>query len=178
MRESDSEIQKSGAEMEMGMSARDRITALLHRTVGHSTSVANAEFRQFGFNVQGARVLICLLERGPTRVGELGAAVAIDNSTLSHLLRRLGQKALVVRYHPEDDNRSVIIALTEFGREVASKCRQAALDHEAILLKGFDAKEIARVRHYLKRICENAEDWSEMPNPLVNSQIGMNQTRS
>jgi hypothetical protein len=40
--------------------------------------IANEEFRPYGFNVQGARVLIALLDAGPTRVGELSHALAID----------------------------------------------------------------------------------------------------
>lgn len=137
--------------------AGDRVTALLHRIVARASANANEEFRPYGFNVQGARVLIALLDAGPTRVGELSYALAIDLSTLSHLLRRFSREALVVRSRVDADNRSVSVALTPKGRKIARKCKTARACHEAVLLKGFVAADIKSVRDLLRRICANVE---------------------
>jgi DNA-binding MarR family transcriptional regulator len=146
--------------------AGDRITALLHRIVARASANANEEFRPYGFNVQGARVLIALLDAGPTRVGELSYALAIDLSTLSHLLRRFSREALVVRSRLDADNRSVSVSLTAEGRKIAQKCKRARARHEAMLLKGFVAPDIKSVRDMLRRICANVEGiHSEAPTP-------------
>jgi DNA-binding MarR family transcriptional regulator len=137
--------------------AGDRITALLHRIVARASANANEEFRPYGFNVQGARVLIALLDAGPTRVGELSYALAIDLSTLSHLLRRFSREHLVIRSRVDVDNRSVSVALTAKGRRIARKCKTARARHEAMLLKGFIAPDIRSVRDMLRRICANVE---------------------
>jgi DNA-binding MarR family transcriptional regulator len=137
--------------------AGDRITALLHRIVARASANANEEFRPYGFNVQGARVLIALLDAGPTRVGELSYALAIDLSTLSHLLRRFSREDLVIRSRVDVDNRSVSVALTAKGRGIARKCKAARARHEATLLKGFIAPDIRSVRDMLRRICANVE---------------------
>jgi DNA-binding MarR family transcriptional regulator len=137
--------------------AGDRITALLHRIVARASANANEEFRPYGFNVQGARVLIALLDAGPTRVGELSYALAIDLSTLSHLLRRFSREDLVIRSRVDVDNRSVSVALTAKGRGIARKCKAARARHEAMLLKGFIAPDIRSVRDMLRRICANVE---------------------
>jgi DNA-binding MarR family transcriptional regulator len=137
--------------------AGDRVTALLHRIVARASANANEEFRPYGFNVQGARVLIALLDAGPTRVGELSYALAIDLSTLSHLLRRFSREDLVIRSRVDVDNRSVSVALTAKGRGIARKCKAARARHEAMLLKGFIAPDIRSVRDMLRRICANVE---------------------
>jgi DNA-binding MarR family transcriptional regulator len=137
--------------------AGDRVTALLHRIVARVSAAANDEFRIYGFNVQGARVLIGLLDAGAMRVGELGNALALDVSTLSHLLRRFSRSNLVVRNRLDADNRSVAVMLTKEGRKIARACKAARARHEAILLKGFDASEIQFIRDLLRRICSNVE---------------------
>jgi DNA-binding MarR family transcriptional regulator len=141
--------------------AAERIPALLHRSVARAVAVANAEYRSYGFNVQAARVLIVLLEAGPMRVGDLVTAVAIDNSTLSHLLRRLTRRKLLSRSRVEKDNRAVRVRLTAEGKKIASRCRAASLRHEAQLLKGFNASEVHLARELLRRICKNVEEWRD-----------------
>src|SRR5687767_6443122 len=117
--------------------AGDRVTALLHRIVARISTSANEEFRAYGFNVQGARVLIALLDAGAMRVGELGNALALDLSTLSHLLRRLSRSELVERTRLAADNRSVAVTLTPQGRKIAQACKTARSRHEAMLLRSF-----------------------------------------
>jgi MarR family transcriptional regulator, organic hydroperoxide resistance regulator len=138
--------------------AGDRVTALLHRIVARTSTTASAEFRMYGFNVQGARVLIALFDAGQMRVGELGNALALDLSTLSHLLRRFSRNNLVVRGRLDADNRSVAVALTPQGRKIAQSCKAARECHEAVLLKGFDASEVQAARDFLRRICNNVEE--------------------
>ena len=146
-----------GAAASPAADAGERITALLHRIVARVSASANEEFRPFGFNVQGARVLISLLDAGPTRVGDLGRALAIDLSTLSHLLRRFSRDELLVRSRVDADNRSVSVMLTPRGRQVAQKCKMARVRHESLLLKGFAAAEIEAARNLLRRVCANVE---------------------
>jgi DNA-binding MarR family transcriptional regulator len=137
--------------------AGDRVTALLHRIVARASTTASAEFRMYGFNVQGARVLIALLDAGQMRVGELGNALALDLSTLSHLLRRFSRNNLVGRSRLDADNRSVAVVLTPQGRKIAQACKAARERHEAALLKGFNASEVKAARDFLRRICNNVE---------------------
>ena len=146
--------------------AGERITALLHRIVARTSANANEEFRPYGFNVQGARVLIALLDAGSTRVGHLSYALAIDLSTLSHLLRRFSHAGLVVRSRIDADNRAVSVVLTAEGRKIARKCKVARARHEAMVLKGFLAPDIKSVRDMLRRICANVE--GEFPKAALN----------
>jgi DNA-binding MarR family transcriptional regulator len=70
-------------------------------------------------------VLLVLWERGAVPVGELGTALRLDYGTLSPLLKRLEGAGLVERTRRPDDERSVLIALTEAGD--ALRTRAAAV---------------------------------------------------
>jgi DNA-binding MarR family transcriptional regulator len=91
------------------------------------------------------------------RVGELGNIVALDSSTLSHLLRRLGRSGLIERSRVADDNRAFIVRLTRKGRTTAAACKRVSLKIEASLLVGLSATEAVAVRRFLGHICGNAE---------------------
>jgi DNA-binding MarR family transcriptional regulator len=60
-------------------------------------------------------VLVALSERGPLRINELGEALAWEQSRLSHQLRRMRGRGLIVRNGSDDDRRGAIVELTESG---------------------------------------------------------------
>ena len=61
-------------------------------------------------------VLVVLSERGTQRVYELGEALGWEQSRLSHQLRRMRGRGLVVRHGSGDDRRGAIAEITDGGR--------------------------------------------------------------
>jgi DNA-binding MarR family transcriptional regulator len=61
-------------------------------------------------------VLVALSERAPLRINELGEALAWEQSRVSHQLRRMRGRGLVVRHGSGDDRRGATIDLTDSGR--------------------------------------------------------------
>ncbi|HKP40971.1 MarR family winged helix-turn-helix transcriptional regulator [Mycobacterium sp.] len=61
-------------------------------------------------------VLVVLSERGTQRVYELGEALGWEQSRLSHQLRRMRGRGLVVRHGSDDDRRGAIAEITDGGR--------------------------------------------------------------
>ncbi|PJE29702.1 transcriptional regulator, MarR family [Pseudooceanicola antarcticus] len=55
-------------------------------------------------------------EGQPQGVGELGALLGMESNTLSPLLKRMQGAGLLTRTRSEEDERRVVIALTEAGR--------------------------------------------------------------
>lgn len=89
-------------------------------------------------------VMLVLWEHGEQSVGELGEKLHLDSGTLTPLLKRLQAKELVERTRSIEDERSVIIRLTNSGR---------ALEHQAVEIPGkmgtclnLSADEIALLR--------------------------------
>jgi DNA-binding MarR family transcriptional regulator len=61
-------------------------------------------------------VLVALSERGTQRVNELCEALGWEQSRLSHQLRRMRARGLVVRHGSDDDRRGAIAEITVGGR--------------------------------------------------------------
>ncbi len=60
--------------------------------------------------------MLVLWEASPRTVGALGEALDLDSSTLTPLLKRLETSGLVTRDRDPEDERRVIVALTDKGR--------------------------------------------------------------
>lgn len=73
-------------------------------------------------------VLAILWHEGEQSIGALGDAMQLDSGTLSPLVRRLEQAGLVVRKRHTDDERVVVVHLTERGEALRSELSSVALD--------------------------------------------------
>ncbi len=62
--------------------------------------------------------MLVLWESSPQSVGELGAKLHLDSGTLTPLLKRLESAGLVSRRRDPDDERRVLVALTNAGRHL------------------------------------------------------------
>lgn len=60
-------------------------------------------------------VMMALWEQAPRSVGELGELLHLDSGTLTPLLKRLEGAGLVTRTRAPEDERRVLIQLTEAG---------------------------------------------------------------
>lgn len=60
--------------------------------------------------------MLVLWEASPRTVGALGEALDLDSNTLTPLLKRLETSGLVTRDRDPEDERRVIVALTDKGR--------------------------------------------------------------
>lgn len=70
-------------------------------------------------------VMLVLWERDGLRVSDIGDRLHLDSATLTPLLKRLEQGGLVSRTRSVEDERSVIVTLTDDGR--ALRRRAAAV---------------------------------------------------
>ncbi|GAC1344507.1 MAG: MarR family transcriptional regulator [Myxococcales bacterium] len=67
-------------------------------------------------------VLLVLWERGQCLVKDLASALELDYGTLSPLLKRLESAGLLRRQRRADDERSVVITLTDAGFALRARC--------------------------------------------------------
>ena len=67
--------------------------------------------------------MMALWERSPQSVKELCRKLYLDTGTLTPLLKALEQKGLVRRSRSEEDERSVLIRLTEAGRALRKRAQ-------------------------------------------------------
>ncbi|CUH79420.1 Organic hydroperoxide resistance transcriptional regulator [Tritonibacter multivorans] len=95
-------------------------------------------------------VLLALWERDGRRVRELGADLLLDSNTLTPLLKRMQAADLVARTRNPEDERSVLVSLTEKGHAL----RAQAEDMAPCVAKamGDDMEELAELRDRLHRL--------------------------
>ena len=66
-------------------------------------------------------VMMVLWEYGDRTEGALGQIVRLDSGTLAPLLKRLEKQGLIRRVRPEDDERRLILSLTEAGAALRAR---------------------------------------------------------
>lgn len=73
-------------------------------------------------------VMLVLWESAPCSVGELGHELYLDSGTLTPLLKRMEKAGLVTRQRDHNDERRVLIHLTEHGRQLKSRAQHIQAD--------------------------------------------------
>ena len=72
-------------------------------------------------------VLLVLWEKDGVSVTEIGEKLMLDNGTLSPLLKKLEQAGYVVRQRSREDERGVVVSLTDAGRALQEKAKDVPL---------------------------------------------------
>ena len=101
------------------------------------------------------RILDCLLRKGPLSQRQLAQLCGIDDSTLSRSVDRLARAGLVRREADPTCRRSLLLHLTEAGREAAGRVSSAFARQEEVLLRGIERTEARRMTELLALMREN-----------------------
>ncbi|MBV8964811.1 MAG: MarR family transcriptional regulator [Mycobacteriaceae bacterium] len=109
--------------------------------------------RDCGLSLADYEVLVRLSERGPQRVYEVAEALSWEQSRLSHQLRRMRDRGLVIRRASRDDRRGATIDITSAG---SAALRDAAPGHvdlvRATVFDGMSAAELQAVGSLIDRV--------------------------
>ena len=65
--------------------------------------------------------MMALWEQGEMRVKDLGKCLYLDSSTLTPLLKRLAEKGYVTRRRSEEDERDLIVTITDKGERLKER---------------------------------------------------------
>jgi DNA-binding MarR family transcriptional regulator len=96
----------------------------LHAASRAFDGVYRVLLREFGLTYPQYLVLLVLWEHGELSVKNLGAKLRLDSGTLSPLLKRLESAGWVERRRAVDDERSVVVSLTEAGSALKGRIMQ------------------------------------------------------
>jgi MarR family transcriptional regulator, organic hydroperoxide resistance regulator len=110
---------------------------------------------EFGLTYPQYVVMLALWERSGVSVKELGAVLHLDYGTLSPLLKRLEAQGLLRRERRADDERSVLVELTDTGRDLRDLARDVP-DRVGEAM-GLSDEEFEIVRSLLLRLTTNVQ---------------------
>ena len=99
--------------------------------------------------------MLVLWERGSVGVKELGECLYLDSGTLTPLLKRLEGKGLVRRARSSEDERAVIVTLTEAG--VRLNERAAEIPEKMRECMPLSAEEARTLYALLYKLLENLD---------------------
>jgi len=94
--------------------------------------------------------MLVLWEASPRTVGALGEALDLESSTLTPLLKRLETQGLVARRRDPEDERRVIVTLTEVGAALRDKAR--AVPEQLLCKLNLPLDELGDLRERLKAV--------------------------
>lgn len=100
-------------------------------------------------------VMLVLWEHTPRSVGELGDALYLDSGTLTPLLKRMERAGLVSRRRDTEDERRVLIELTEGGRALKQQAEDVSDDILCQLSMSRD--EAKQLRSRIMRLVDNLD---------------------
>ena len=129
----------------------DRVSFLTHRINAHLQQVCNPVIAPYKLDLYSSRIIVAIAEKGPMRVGELVDLMALPQSTMSHQLKRLERGDYVKRTRSESDNRTVVISLTQKGKDVAENCNRLSDAIMASISEELSTEEIDQLSRLLRR---------------------------
>lgn len=101
-------------------------------------------------------VLHALWERDGRTVGAVAARLALESSTITPLVKRLQQAALVRRERNPDDERQVVVRLTRQGRALRGKC--GCLGETLTAHAGLSAGALASLNRQVQALRHSLQD--------------------
>jgi DNA-binding MarR family transcriptional regulator len=97
-------------------------------------------------------VMLACWQQAPCAVGDLGRTLYLDTGTLTPLLKRLEEQGLLTRTRDPDDQRRVVIELTDAGRTLRTHATKVP---EALVCKiPLELGEIAGMRTTLRKLLD------------------------
>ena len=95
-------------------------------------------------------VMLVLLEKDGITVKSLGEKLYLDSGTLTPLLKRMEKTGYVVRERSEEDERKVLIYLSEEGRTLEASLEQVPLK----LCVDVDIEKLVQLRESLNELID------------------------
>ena len=88
------------------------------------TSLYTPLLKPLGLTYTQYIVFLVLWEKDNIPVGEICEKLMLDNGTVSPLLKKMEQAGYIVRSRSREDDRVVMITLTEQGRQLKEKAKE------------------------------------------------------
>ena len=125
--------------------------------VGNSVSAYRERGRRSGYPMSGPAVGIlgALARQGPGRVSLIARRVGLAGTLVSREVGALHRDGLVHRSPDVDDQRAVIVTITDRGRDAYQSHRAAAIELTGELLHSWTAVDLASLAALLQRMAED-----------------------
>lgn len=109
------------------MKLDNQICFPLYAAARYVTGLYTPYLKELGLTYTQYITFLVLWEKDGISVSEIGSRLMLDNGTLSPMLKKLEQAGYIERKRSSDDDRVVIVSLTEKGRDLQEKAKEIPL---------------------------------------------------
>jgi len=134
----------------------DQLPYLLAQANRHVHGDLQGLLKAKGIPVEQWRILQVLSDRRGRSMGELAKAVLMNHPALTKTIDRMIMRALVHRRHDPDDNRRVLVHISEFGCELVAQCEKQIASYENELAERLGPRNAAQLRRLLHTLVAEA----------------------
>jgi MarR family 2-MHQ and catechol resistance regulon transcriptional repressor len=129
---------------------------ILYRSVNAITNVIKTDVGQYGLNVTEFGVLEALYHKGTLSVQAIVDKVLIANSSMSYVLSKLEDKALIKKEKSSQDKRQFNISITSKGQSILDEMYPKHVQSLRQRLDVLTTKEENELQRLLKKVGKKA----------------------
>lgn len=122
--------------------------------------------REFGITGPQLWAMRIIDELESCSAGDLAERLFVHPSTITGVIQRLEDKALIDRRRRPDDRRAVVLRLTPAGKKLLHRGPIEDHGHIAKALQGMPTSDVSRLRHLLDSLVEQM-DMGELESRMV-----------
>jgi MarR family transcriptional regulator for hemolysin len=134
---------------------REPVGLALTRTSRAVSRAFDARLAEAGGTLPVWLVLLNLMTREVANQRELAEAVGIQGATLTHHLNGMESAGLLTRRRDPANRRVHVVELTDAGKALFHRLRDAAVEHDRRIRSGFSDDDLARLTELLVRMRGN-----------------------
>ena len=136
---------------------KNQICFPLYAAARRVTSVYTPYLKPLGLTYTQYIVFLVLWEEDHLPVSEIGERLLLDSGTLTPLLKKMEAQGFLTRTRSKQDERSVLVDLTEKGRALKEKALQIPLQmSQCVRLSAEEGKTLYRLLYKLLDAAEEA----------------------
>jgi DNA-binding MarR family transcriptional regulator len=143
-----SKIEKTSGEPVEALRLDRQLCFALYGAANRVTRLYRPLLEALGLTYPQYLAMLVLWEASPRTVGALGEALDLESSTLTPLLKRLESQGLVARTRDPEDERRVVITLTDAGAALRDKAK--AVPEQLFCKLNMPLDELGDLRERLK----------------------------
>ncbi len=128
------------------------VNQLLASIARSHRNLAGALLRQVGLYPGQELLLMRLWNRDHQPQGDLVTALRLEASTVTKMLKRLEAQGFVTRHRPPDNQRIVIVSLSDKGRELQGEVEELWRELEQAAVGSMTPSELGRTLDVLRRL--------------------------
>jgi len=132
-----------------------RLVPPIHRAT-HRIGLYLADLRDDGLSQGEAHILALLATAGPSTIAALHRGLAHKRSTLTSILDRLEQRALITRAVGAEDRRTFVITPTAKGHHIAKRVHRHLSDLEEAVGRHVTADDVRAFMKVVSAVEEEA----------------------